>query len=113
MGLPAAVSAPRDVQPVEHELRDGVITGLGPAIPTARMSTTASAGAERCAAWRTPTSAGSSATTFTTSARHGLGRWQTDLSALVIRGLEACGVGWDVVRVSPEHQQRRAVQGGA
>jgi stearoyl-CoA desaturase (delta-9 desaturase) len=45
---------------------------------------------------------------FPTSARHGLGRWQLDLSALVIRGLEACGLAWDVVRVSPE-RQRKAV----
>jgi stearoyl-CoA desaturase (delta-9 desaturase) len=54
---------------------------------------------------------------FPTSARHGLGRWQVDPSALVIRGLEACGLVWDVVRVSPEHQQRKAVpaadRGGA
>ncbi|HWT23254.1 MAG TPA: acyl-CoA desaturase [Solirubrobacteraceae bacterium] len=45
---------------------------------------------------------------FPTSARHGLGRWQIDPSALVIRGLEACGLAWDVVRVSPERQRRKA-----
>ena len=39
--------------------------------------------------------------------RHGLGRWQFDPSALVIRGLEACGLAWDVVRVSPERQAAR------
>jgi stearoyl-CoA desaturase (Delta-9 desaturase) len=54
---------------------------------------------------------------FPTSATHGLGRWQVDPSALVIRGLEACGLAWDVVRVSPERQQRKAVatvdRGGA
>jgi stearoyl-CoA desaturase (delta-9 desaturase) len=54
---------------------------------------------------------------FPTSAQHGLGRWELDLSALVIRGLEACGLAWDVVRVSPERQQRKAVpiadRGGA
>jgi stearoyl-CoA desaturase (Delta-9 desaturase) len=54
---------------------------------------------------------------FPTSARHGLGRWQVDPSALVIRGLEACGLAWDVVRVSPERQQRKALttadRGGA
>jgi stearoyl-CoA desaturase (delta-9 desaturase) len=49
---------------------------------------------------------------FPTSARHGLGRWQPDPSALVIRGLEACGLAWDVVRVSPERQQRKAVPSG-
>jgi len=46
---------------------------------------------------------------FPTSARHGLGRWQLDPSALVIRGLEACGLVSDVVRVSPERQQRKAL----
>jgi stearoyl-CoA desaturase (delta-9 desaturase) len=43
---------------------------------------------------------------FPTSARHGLGRWQLDPSALVIRGLEVTGLAWDVVRVSPERQRR-------
>ncbi|HYF27630.1 MAG TPA: acyl-CoA desaturase [Baekduia sp.] len=33
---------------------------------------------------------------FPTSARHGLGRFQVDLSALVIRGLEKAGLAWDV-----------------
>jgi stearoyl-CoA desaturase (delta-9 desaturase) len=46
---------------------------------------------------------------FPTSARHGLGRWQLDPSALVIRGLEACGLAWDVVRVSPERQRKVAL----
>jgi stearoyl-CoA desaturase (Delta-9 desaturase) len=46
---------------------------------------------------------------FPTSARHGLGGWQLDPSAMVIRGLEACGLAWDVVRVSPERQRRNAV----
>jgi stearoyl-CoA desaturase (delta-9 desaturase) len=49
---------------------------------------------------------------FPTSARHGLGRWQLDPSAIVIRGLEACGLAWDVVRVSPERQRRKAVPRG-
>ena len=42
---------------------------------------------------------------FPTSARHGLGRWQVDPSAMVIRGLEATGLAWDVVRVSAERQR--------
>jgi stearoyl-CoA desaturase (delta-9 desaturase) len=54
---------------------------------------------------------------FPTSARHGLGRWQIDPSAIVIRGLEACGLVWDVVRISPERQRRKALptadRGGA
>jgi len=48
---------------------------------------------------------------FPTSARHGLGRWQLDASALVIRGLERCGLAWDVVRVSPERQRAAALAG--
>src|SRR6201991_2439245 len=44
---------------------------------------------------------------FPTSARHGLRRWEIDPSAAVIRGLEACGLAWDVVRISPERQQRK------
>jgi stearoyl-CoA desaturase (delta-9 desaturase) len=54
---------------------------------------------------------------FPTSARHGLRRWQLDPSALVIRGLESCGLAWDVVRISPDRQQRKALgtadRGGA
>jgi stearoyl-CoA desaturase (delta-9 desaturase) len=54
---------------------------------------------------------------FPTSARHGLGRWQLDPSALVIRGLEACGLVSDVVRISPERQRSKRVtvadRGGA
>ena len=46
---------------------------------------------------------------FPTSARHGLGRWQLDPSALVIRGLESCGLAWDVVRISPDRRQSKAV----
>jgi stearoyl-CoA desaturase (Delta-9 desaturase) len=39
---------------------------------------------------------------FPTSARHGLERWQVDISAGVIVALEKLGLAWDVVRVSPE-----------
>ena len=46
---------------------------------------------------------------FPTSARHGLGRWQLDPSALVIRGLEACGLAWDVVRIGPDRRQSKAL----
>ena len=49
---------------------------------------------------------------FPTSACHGLGRWQLDPSALVIRGLERCGLASDVVRPSPERQQRKAALRG-
>jgi stearoyl-CoA desaturase (delta-9 desaturase) len=49
---------------------------------------------------------------FPTSARHGLGRWQLDPSAIVIRGLERCGLVWDVVRASPERRRAAALEGG-
>src|SRR4051795_3722353 len=45
---------------------------------------------------------------FPTSARHGLGRWQVDISAAVIRILERVGLVWDVVRISPERLARKA-----
>jgi stearoyl-CoA desaturase (delta-9 desaturase) len=41
---------------------------------------------------------------FPTSAAHGMGWREFDISALVIRGLEKAGLAWDVVRVSPERQ---------
>jgi stearoyl-CoA desaturase (Delta-9 desaturase) len=44
---------------------------------------------------------------FPTSARHGLRPWEFDPSALVIRGLAACGLAWDVVTVSPDRQARK------
>jgi stearoyl-CoA desaturase (Delta-9 desaturase) len=44
---------------------------------------------------------------FPTSAAHGLRRWQVDPSALVIRALEATGLAWDVIRISPETQRRK------
>jgi len=46
---------------------------------------------------------------FPTSAEHGMGRWQLDPSALVIRGLEKVGLVWDVVRISPERQASKAI----
>jgi stearoyl-CoA desaturase (delta-9 desaturase) len=45
---------------------------------------------------------------FPTSAVHGLTRSQIDISAAVIRVLEKLGLAWDVVRISPEKQARRA-----
>jgi stearoyl-CoA desaturase (Delta-9 desaturase) len=50
---------------------------------------------------------------FPTSATHGLRWWQLDVSSLVIRALEAVGLVWDVVRVSPERQARKAADGAA
>jgi stearoyl-CoA desaturase (delta-9 desaturase) len=44
---------------------------------------------------------------FPRSAFHGLRWWEFDLSGLLIRGLEAVGLAWNVQRVSPEAEQRR------
>jgi stearoyl-CoA desaturase (delta-9 desaturase) len=41
---------------------------------------------------------------FPRSAVHGLRRWELDPSALVIRGLESCGLAWNVIRIAPERQ---------
>ena len=46
---------------------------------------------------------------FPTSAAHGLGRREVDISAGVIWLLEKTGLAWDVVRVSPERMARKAV----
>jgi len=46
---------------------------------------------------------------FPTSARHGLGRWQLDPSALVIAALEKTGLAWDVVRIAPDRQAAKAI----
>jgi hypothetical protein len=45
---------------------------------------------------------------FPTSAFHGLRPRELDLGGQFIRVLERLGLAWDVVRVSPERQQRRA-----
>ena len=45
---------------------------------------------------------------FPTSAAHGMRRFEFDVSAFVIRGLERLGLAWDVVRISPERQAMKA-----
>jgi stearoyl-CoA desaturase (delta-9 desaturase) len=45
---------------------------------------------------------------FPTSAFHGLRAWEFDPSAIVIRVLERLGLVWDVVRIEPERQARKA-----
>jgi stearoyl-CoA desaturase (Delta-9 desaturase) len=45
---------------------------------------------------------------FPTSFEHGMRRWQLDPSRWVIRGMERLGLVWDVVRISPERQARKA-----
>ena len=49
---------------------------------------------------------------FPTSAAHGLGRWQFDLSKLVIYGLEKAGLAWDVVRIDPARRAARSRPAG-
>jgi stearoyl-CoA desaturase (delta-9 desaturase) len=47
---------------------------------------------------------------FPTSYEHGMKRRQIDPSRWVILGLEKMGLVWDVVRISPERQARKAAQ---
>ncbi|MGW3964187.1 acyl-CoA desaturase [Amycolatopsis sp. NPDC005003] len=44
---------------------------------------------------------------FPKSASHGMRWWEPDLSALLVRGLEAAGLAWDVVRVDRERQDEK------
>jgi stearoyl-CoA desaturase (delta-9 desaturase) len=46
---------------------------------------------------------------FPTSAIHGLGRDELDLSGIVIAALERAGLAWDVQRISTERQAAKAV----
>ncbi len=48
---------------------------------------------------------------FPTSAVHGLGRRQLDISAAVIGLLERLGLAWNVVRIAPERQAARRAAG--
>jgi len=47
---------------------------------------------------------------FPSSARHGLHRWQVDISWLVIRGAEKLGLVWNVRRPTDDQMERRRVQ---
>jgi stearoyl-CoA desaturase (delta-9 desaturase) len=47
---------------------------------------------------------------FPTSAFHGMGRAELDISGLVIAGLERIGLAWDVQRVTPARLAARAVE---
>jgi stearoyl-CoA desaturase (delta-9 desaturase) len=47
---------------------------------------------------------------FPTSARHGLGRLQLDPGAWLITALERCHLAWDLVRISPTHQQAKRAE---
>jgi stearoyl-CoA desaturase (Delta-9 desaturase) len=46
---------------------------------------------------------------FPTSATHGLGRWQLDISAIVIDSLEKVGLVWDVVRPTDERMAAKSI----
>jgi stearoyl-CoA desaturase (delta-9 desaturase) len=48
---------------------------------------------------------------FPTSAVHGLGRREIDLSGILIAALERAGLVWDVQRVSPDRQAAKALTG--
>ncbi len=47
---------------------------------------------------------------FPRSAAHGLRRWEVDVSALVIRGMEKVGLAWNVVQITPERQAAKAAE---
>jgi stearoyl-CoA desaturase (delta-9 desaturase) len=46
---------------------------------------------------------------FPTSAIHGMGRRELDLSGIVISALERARLVWDVQRISPDRQARKAL----
>jgi stearoyl-CoA desaturase (delta-9 desaturase) len=50
---------------------------------------------------------------FPRSAAHGLGRWELDPSAAIIRLMRRLGLAWDVVEVAPERQQAKLAQGSS
>ncbi len=47
---------------------------------------------------------------FPTSARHGLERWQLDISAAVIGTLQRLGLAWDVIRIEPARVAAKRTQ---
>jgi stearoyl-CoA desaturase (Delta-9 desaturase) len=65
--------------------------------------------------WLTPFSLGeawhNNHHAFPTSAIHGLGRREIDLSGMMILALERAGLAWDVQRISPARQAAKALSG--
>ncbi len=47
---------------------------------------------------------------FPTSAFHGMGRREVDLSGLLISGLERAGLVWDVQRIDPDRRLAKAIE---
>jgi stearoyl-CoA desaturase (delta-9 desaturase) len=45
---------------------------------------------------------------FPRSASHGMRWWEADISAIVIRGMEAVGLAWDVIWIDRERQESRS-----
>ena len=46
---------------------------------------------------------------FPTSAAHGMRKHEIDISAMVIRALEAVGLAWNVVRIDPDRRRTKAL----
>ena len=46
---------------------------------------------------------------FPRSAAHGLGRWEIDLSALLIRGMKKVHLAWNVIEIAPERQASKLI----
>jgi stearoyl-CoA desaturase (Delta-9 desaturase) len=46
---------------------------------------------------------------FPTSAAHGMRKHEIDVSAMVIRALEAVGLAWNVVRIDPDRRRTKAL----
>jgi stearoyl-CoA desaturase (delta-9 desaturase) len=49
---------------------------------------------------------------FPSAAHHGMRWWELDPAAMLLRAMEAGGLAWDVVRVSPERQAQRFAHRG-
>ena len=43
------------------------------------------------------------------SFNHGLGRWEVDLSALLIRGMKKVHLAWNVIEIAPERQASKLI----
>jgi stearoyl-CoA desaturase (Delta-9 desaturase) len=46
---------------------------------------------------------------FPRSAAHGLGRWEIDISAMLIRVMKRVGLAWNVIEIAPERQAAKLI----